>query len=264
MSDDSSSQPNPFVSQDVRPTKVVKSDPRNELSLYDSAAVPSVADAVELVYAYVEERAQALGLHIKKNRGLPPQARAANMLTVEEKALYILGRATGVTYKEILRRIEALRAQEGRPMGDTSSFFKAGERVAAAHKPIIQAIQTDMLSAAEAFSPLVGGPQRFAWRARLLEWYRQKMLEAETDTFLEDSERIERVQSLDRSMQTHLSWFDRLAGSRNVLGALSNISDRAAAQTLKEAEAAVESSFRDGDITDSERISRLRKLRHGD
>jgi hypothetical protein len=267
VSDDQDTSASPFQGRphhDVRPSKAVKSDPRNELSLYDSAAVPSVADGVAEIYDYVQERAQALGLHIKKNRGLPPKARIENMLTVEEKALYILGRATGVTYKEILRRIEALRTEEGRAMGDTTSFFKAGERVVAAHKPVIQAIQTDMLNAAEAFSPLVGGPQRFAWRARLLEWYREKMLEAEIDPSLEDAERVERIQSLDRSMQTHLSWFDRLAGSKNVLGALSNISDRAAAQTLKEAEAAVERSFRDGDITDTERIERLRHLRHGE
>jgi len=243
--------------------KPTKSDPTGRLALYDSAAVPSIEDGIAGIYEYVEFRANELGLHIKKNRGVPKKARSENMLTVEEKALYILGRATGVTYKEIRARIEEYRNSEGRPLGDSRSFFKAGERVIARHKPIMNAIQTDLLAATEAFSPLVGGAQRFTWRARLLEFYRVRIMETQADLSLTEYERDDAIRALDTAMRPHLHWFDKLAGSKNVLGALANVSERAAEQTLLEAEAALQKSFADGEISDTERISRLRQLRHG-
>ncbi len=241
-----------------------RGDPTGRLDLYDSAAVPSIEEAVSEVYDYVQFRATELGLSIKKNRGTPKNAKPANMLTHEEKALYILGRATGVAYKEILARVQSLRAEQGRPLGDSRSFFKAGERVLARHKPIVQAIQTDMIAAAEAFSPLVGGAQRFSWRAQLLEHYRQRMVSIKTDLSLDDKERDEQMRLIDVAMRPHLRWFDQLNVSQNVLARLANPSDRAAEQSAREAEAEIKRAFDSGEITDSERISRLRKLRHGD
>lgn len=260
MSTDSD-EPSPHLNS----YKSNNSDPTGRLALYDSAAVPSIEDAIAQIYEYVEFRAQELGLHVKKNRGAPRTVKnAANMLTVEEKALYILGRATGVTYAEIRARIQRYREAEGREMGDSRSFFKAGERVVSRHKPIMSAIQTDLLAATEAFSPLVGGAQRFTWRARLLEFYRTRIIETQADRSMDQYERDDAIRALDTAMRPHLHWFDKLAGSKNVLGALANVSERAAEQTLLEAEAAVAKSFDSGDITDSERIDQLRKLRHGE
>lgn len=241
-----------------------RTDPTGRLNLYDSAAVPSIEEAVDQVYEYVQFRANELGLSIKKNRGTPKNAAPENMLTDHEKALYILGRATGVAYKEILARVQALRESEGRALGDSRSFFTAGERVLARHKPIVQAIQTDMLAAAEAFSPLVGGAQRFSWRAQMLEHYRRRMIELKNDGSLDQRERDDAMRMIDIAMRPHLKWFDSLNVSRDVLGKLANPSARAAEQSKREAEVQIQRDFEAGEITDSERISRLRKLRHGE
>lgn len=241
-----------------------RTDPTGRLNLYDSSAVPSIEEAVDQVYAYVQFRASELGLSIKKNRGVPKKANPANMLTDQEKALYILGRATGVAYKEILARVQALRESEGRSLGDSRSFFTAGERVLARHRPIVQAIQADMIAAAEAFSPLVGGAQRFSWRAQMLEHYRQRMIAISQDKSLEDRERDDAIRLIDIAMRPHLKWFDSLNVSKDMMGKLANPSQRAAEQSQRKAEADIQAQFEAGTITDSERISRLRKLKHGD
>jgi hypothetical protein len=65
-------------------------------------------------------------------------------------------------------------------------------------------------------------------------------------------------------MRPHLKWFDSLNVSKDMMGKLANPSQRAAEQSQRKAEADIQAQFEAGTITDSERISRLRKLKHGD
>tara|TARA_R110000787_G_scaffold79469_4_gene173704 strand:- start:9451 stop:9873 length:423 start_codon:yes stop_codon:yes gene_type:complete len=136
-------------------------------------------------------------------------------------------------------------------------------KVLQSHRPIVLAIQSDMLEATEAFSPLVGGAHRFSWRARLLEFYRQRIIATEADPDLETDDREDRVRKLDAAMGPHLRWFDEFVGKKNMMEHFQPPSERAAEQTALMAEVEITREYEAGDLTDSERIERLRVLRHG-
>lgn len=241
-------------------------DPTGRMELFDRGAVPSIHEAFADIYEFVEMRAKSIGETVPRNRGLPPKADPRNMLSVEEKAVIILGRAVGLVWREIEDRIIEHRAGlEQEP--PTRNFWDLSTSFLKRNGRIVAAIQADLLDAVEAFSPLVGGTQRFLWRAKLLEYYRTRIAEADADKNLKPYEKDETIRTLDRAMRPHLKFFDDLGVNSDIANALKSPAERAheqaAAKELLEGEGEIERKFKDGEISDAERIDQLRVLRHG-
>lgn len=237
-------------------------DPVGELDLFRESGVPHLESDVQKVFDYVESKGRSVGTRVRRNRGLPPGATPENMLSVEEKAIIILGRAIGVTWPEIFDRIVALRETRGEP-APTREPWELGVRVIRAHSEIIKAIQADLVSSLEAFSPLVGGSQRLVWRARILEYYRRATLAILQDDTLSRTERMERIQALDRSMAPHMKYFDKVGKSGDLSSLFVSPGDAAREKQLNEQEEHIEEAFGKGEIDDVERFRRLRDLHHG-
>lgn len=238
-------------------------DPTGRLSLFDSSGVPSINSAAEKIFDYVQEKANSVGMEIKRNRGVPPRAAPENMLTMEEKAVVLLGRACGVVWSEIEDRIFLMRDERGHTRPN-KPFYQLSQHFIRKNSKIIGAIQADLLEAVEAFSPLVGGSQRFLWRARLVEFYRRRIMEIHADASMDSEERDKQIRWFDASMRPHLKFFDKIGRDSDIATMLQSPSERAREQAHTQAEAEIERSFNEGEITDTERIEALRKLRHGE
>jgi hypothetical protein len=132
------------------------------------------------------------------------------------------------------------------------------------HKKVIDAIHADILHAIETFSPLVSGSARAVWRAKMIEYYRQRIMVVARHQRLRVIDRERRIIALDRAMSTHMRYFDQMMEPRNIGHLLSSPSSLVHASALSDAEQAIAEQFEEGKITDEERIDALRKLRHGD
>jgi hypothetical protein len=252
-------------------------DPMGEVSLFGAHGAPSLSESAEAVFNYVDRKAREAGTHVKLNRGVPPGADPANMLTVEEKAIVILGRALGLVWEEISGRINELRMAEGRDLM-TRPPHALANRIFKGHTAIVEAIQADILESTEAFSPLVSGQQRFVWRARMVQLYREqieRVFMMSEDTIRgyrrvkggeEEAiyiDKVDEIRKLDRAMQPHMNFFDRVGVSGDISALLSNPSDRIREQAATKREVEIELAFERNEITDEERIDQLRDLRHG-
>jgi len=230
--------------------------------LFDAGAIPSITDAAELIHGYVEGKAQELGKTIPRNRGLPHSADPKNMLSLEEKAIVILGRSVGVVWTEIRDRICALRVARGEEPPDRD-FYSFTVKFVKNNKEIVSAIQADLLEATEAFSPLVGGTQRFLWRARVLEWYRQRFISVSLDEDLAPKDRDAQLRLIDSSMRPHMDFLDKVGGMGDMSKMLASPSERVREQAQSAAEAQLAAQRESGEVTEEEYIDRLRLLRFG-
>lgn len=188
------------------------SDPTGRVSVFKESSTPTIHEDVEKVYDYVDKKARSIGEKIRKNRGVPPQADPKNMMSVEEKALVILGRAIGVTWQEIMDRIVKYRQSRGKEPPDRDPY-SLSRNIFRSHRPIISAIQADMVASLEAFSPLVNGAQRMVWRARIMEFCRRE-IERLAATPHVDDEQLDRIKKLDTMMRQHMSWFEDIGSTR--------------------------------------------------
>jgi len=227
-----------------------------------AGAIPFEAPADE-IFRYVEERARDVGTRIKRNRGKPNSAKIENMLSVEEKAVVILGRAIRIPWREIIKRISDDRVARGEtpPSRLPSDFHKL---VMSHHKKIVAAIHSDMLEGVEAYSPLVGSPGRIIWRAKLLEFYRQRIFALGRNTNMKLERKERRIASLDKAMEKHMRYFEGLQKEGDVELLMGSLSEKVQARAREGAEEAIAKKFANGEITDEERIDELRKLRHGE
>ena len=244
------------------PPVLYKGDPSGEHDIFlASGVMPFEADSTS-IYWYVETKAREIGTKIKRNRGKPGNAREENMLSLEEKAIVILGRAIGVTWKEIKRRITAERVLKGEiPFDRDNGSLHNG--VVTPHKDVVSAIQADMLDAIEVFSPLVGGSSRIIWRAKMVEFYRQRILTVARKSRIKAKEKEFRIIALDKAMASHLRFFDSMMRDEDISRILGSPSELVHAKSLEAAESAIHRRFAEGEITDEERIELLRELRHG-
>lgn len=257
--------------------KPTKSDPTGEVALFDEFGAPPISSEVSAIYDYVENKARSIGEHVRKNRGVPPGASPENMLSVEEKAIIILGRAVGIVWSEIKSRINQYRDEKGEPR-ITRPKYELGTNVITSHSDVVAAIQADVLGAVEAFSPLVSGQQRFIWRARIVELYRQEILRiwhmdpdhvvgrtAKGQPIYATNEwKDKMVAKLDRAMQPHFSYFDQIGESEDISALMVSPGDMMKQQGMVQKVQELEEMFEKGDISDEERINRLRELKHGD
>jgi len=237
-------------------------DPTGEDDIFLATGVMPFESPLEDIYNYVESRAMQMGSHIRRSRGLPPGAKEENMLSVEEKALVILGRAIGVTWRGIKARIieERIKRDEVPPDRESGSYHAS---VIVPHRPIVDAIHADMLDALEVFSPLVGGSQRIIWRAKMIEFYRQRIFTVARSR-LKAKEKEARIIAMDKAMERHIRFFDGLMKEEDIASLLASPSERVASQSKTKAEQEIQKLFDEGEITDQERIDQLRELRHGD
>jgi hypothetical protein len=242
---------------------VLTTDPTGEKDIFLATGVMPFEASLPEIYGYVEGRAQQIGMHVKRNRGKPPNAKEENLLSVEEKALVILGRAIGVTWRQIKGRIIHERVQAGLvpPDRQSGSYHTS---VIEPHRRIVTAIHADMLDALEVFSPLVGGSQRIIFRAKMIEYYRQRIFGVARLTRITLKERERRIVALDKAMDKHLRYFDALTSEEDIAALLSSPSEQIHSQSQTKAEDAIEAMHKRGEITDEERIDELRKLRHGE
>lgn len=232
--------------------------------LFDSGAVPALSDAAEAIYEYVESKANEVGTSIPKNRGLPPAASPENMLSVEEKAIIILGRSLGVVWDEIKDRIAMLRLERGEDPPSRSKFYTLTKRLVKANKEVVAAIQADLLEATEAFSPLVNGTQRFLWRAKLVEMYRQKFIEVSLGDYNPaDGPQLTQLRLIDAAMRQHLAFFDSVGALSDVSKMLASPADRVREHSQVAAEAQLRERKEKGEITEEEYVNQLRLLRFG-
>lgn len=237
-------------------------DPMGEVDPFRESGVPHLETDVAKVYEYVERKAGSVGEKIRRNRGLPSKASPENMLSLDEKAIIILGRAIGVTWPEIYDRIVALRFTNGEAP-PTREPWELGIKVILHHTNVIKAIQADLVSSVEAFSPLVGGSQRLVWRARIMELYRRSILAIVRDHDLPQGEKIEQIRTIDRAMRPHMKFFDAVGKSKDLSSLLASPGDAARERQMSESEEKIEQALEDGEIDQVERLARLRELHHG-
>jgi len=230
-------------------------------SVFLESGVPSLNDDFTKIYQYVSEKGEVVGAVIAKNRGVPPKAVPENMLSIEEKAVVILGRACGVPGTEVRDRINERRAANGIPPV-TQNPGRLVSQTGHRYRALVEAIQADLLSAIEAYSPLVTGPQRIVWRARILEFYREEILTTNANPELDNDEKIKRIRKLDSSMLPHLNYFEKVNGTPNLPDLLKGRSDRHQEFAVSRREQEIEEAFNKGKIDDVERIQRIRELRH--
>ena len=194
-------------------------------SVFLESGVPALNDDFTKIYDYVSEKGEAVGAVIGRNRGVPPKAVPENMLSVEEKAVVILGRACGVPGTEVRDRINEHRAANGIPPV-TQNPGRLVSQTGHRYRKLVKAIQADLLSAIEAYSPLLTGLQRIVWRARIVELYHEEILRTNANPELDNDEKIKRIMKLDSSMLPHLNYFDKVYGTPNLADLLKGRSER--------------------------------------
>lgn len=238
-------------------------DPTGESDIFLATGVMPFDATPGQIHEYVAVVAYNIGEVIRRNRGNPRNAHPRNMLSVEEKAVVILGRAIGVTWREIKKKINNARIGQGLepPDRETGSYYQS---VIEPHKKIVAAIHTDILDALEVFSPLVSGTSRIIWRARIMEFYRQRIHAISRQSRLKVKEREQRIIALDKAMSAHVRYFDSLQNNDDIERALGSPADQVQIQVRSKAEREIEDKFDKGEITDAERIDLLREARHGD
>ena len=242
---------------------VLAPDPTGENDIFIATGIIPFDAPLKDIFTYVENRAQLIGSHVKANRGNPSTAKPENMLSKEEKALVILGRAIGVTWREILSRLCNHRIENGLvPPDRRGGTYHTS--VIMRHREIVTAIHTDMLDSIEVFSPLIGGSQRIIWRAKLIEFYRQRIFALGRSHRLKLKEKESRIMALDKAMEKHIRFFDSLQREEDIERLMGSPADQVHSQSKARAEKSIQNLFDDGEITDQERIDQLRKLRHGD
>ena len=246
-------------------------DPTGATDVFRASGVPNIEGAVEGVYEYVQEKAKEVNLEIKRNRGIPPNAETGSMLTVEEKALVILGKACGVIWQEVRATINRHRAGSGRdllPPGKKHFF----QRVVKDYGPVVESVQADLLDSMEAWSPLSSGQNRIVWRAKSMEFYRQEILWAydqdemyfATETTPGRVGKQNAIKRLDAGMRSHLEFFDKLIVEdlgRFLKGPGGQLREQAAVRQ-QEAITKVYKDFEEGKIDEVEKVMRLRDLIH--
>jgi hypothetical protein len=237
-------------------------DPGEENIFVATGIVPFEAP-IEQIYEYVAAVGQRVGQEIRRNRGLPPGAKQCNMLSTEEKALVILGRAIGVSFPDIADELSRRRVDAGEEPPDRARHSYQA-KVIVPHRKIVEAIHADILDAVEVYSPLVSGSARLIYRARMLEFYRQQIHKVYGLKRVKMRERETRISALDKSIDRHMKYFDQLMSSEDVSRLLGTPSDQVRSQSRTKAEEAVEDRYEAGEITDGERIDILRKMRHGE
>lgn len=238
-------------------------DPSGGGSIFAVAgSIPFEAPADE-IFMYVEEKAQAIGLKVKRNRGLPPFGKPENMLSPEEKSVVILGRSVGVSWPEISKRLHDDRVNRGEipPSCKVSNHYQG---IVQGHERIVVAIHADMLEGIEAYSPLVGGSGRIIWRAKLLEFYRQRIFALARNPRIKLEKKERRIASLDKAMEKHIRFFDGFQKEEDMERLLGSPAERMKTQFREKAEDEIAKRFANDEITDEERIDELRKLRHGE
>lgn len=245
-------------------------------AVFRAAGVPDINGPISAVFEYVEGKASAAGMEIKRNRGVPSGASAASMLSVEEKAVAILGTACGLTTGEIKERIDRHRDESGfDPIPSKNSNIVS--KVLATYASIIEAIQADYLEEIGEWSPLTSGQNRIVWRAKMIEFYRREIVrvggmgEDEFDDGDENGSsaspmvsKQKVVATLDKAMRPHLEFFDKLVRD-DLSKYLKNPGQQLKAQAEgKRAEkiAEVYRLHKDGAIDDVEKVTRLRDLIH--
>ena len=252
------------------------SDPLGQVTLFqeNGGGIPSLDSSVIAIYKYVDHKARSIGAHIPKNHGHPSFVPDHQMLSSEEKAIVLLGRAIGIPYRGSVDRINELRAAAGLDLYVLEAS-QALTPMVARHRDIVNAIQVDMLAAVEEWSPLVAGSQRFVWHARMIEIYRAlivalaeepldsiRRIDHKGKTFYLD--KVNEIRRLDKAMSSHLTYMDKLVGSADLAKLLSNPSGALAEQRRSNVEDEIEAEFEEDKITEVERLQRLRQLRHGD
>lgn len=252
------------------------SDPIGQVSIFEEhgRGIPSFEDSTPAhVFDYVDRKAQEIGLHIPRNRGVPGTVDDhANMLSQEEKAMIILGRAIGIPYRHVVERLNFLRTEATLPV-ITSDPVVVCHKAITRHREIVAAIQGDMLAAVEEWSPLVSGQQRFVWRARMIQMYADiiKRLSMEPYNAIRSIDRrgnvewlsaVDEIRRLDKAMSSHMSFFDKL-GAKDMSSFFTNPSEKMKEQQTNKAASQIEEDFAAGTITEVERLQRLRALRHG-
>lgn len=253
------------------------SDPIGRVSIFEEQGrgIPSFDDVTPAqIFEYVDRKAQEIGAHIPQNRGVPATVSDhANMLSREEKAIVILGRAIGVPYRHVVEKLNEFRDAANLPP-ITSDPVVLCHKAVTRHKEIVAAIQTDMLVAVEEWSPLVSGQQRYVWRARILQLYAatiKRLAEAPLNAIRSINSdgdfvwlnQIDEIRRLDKAMSAHMAFFDKLGVDGNLSSFFAKPSERMAEQNQKRAEAEIEEAFAAGRITEVERLNRIRTLRHG-
>lgn len=253
------------------------SDPIGKVSIFEESGrgIPAFSDASpSRIFEYVDSKAKAIGAHIPKNRGVPASVEdTANMLSQEEKAIVIHGRAIGIPYRLVFERLNQLRAEANLPL-ITSDPIKVCNVAVSRHRDIVAAIQSDMLAAVEEWSPLVSGQQRFIWRARLIQMYADVIKRLSLEPYdairsidshgnVEWLNKVDEIRRLDKAMAPHMTYFDKL-GVRDMNSIFTNPSEKIQEAQARKAEETIEQDFADGTISEVERLKRIRALRHGD
>ena len=251
------------------------SDPYHKVRLFSEDGLPSLQHSIDKMFDYVSEKAAQVGCPIKRNRGKPggPGTADVNMLSVEEKAIIILSMAIGVPLSDAKKRINTLREERTidpitRP---PNSLYNCGLR----HREIISAIQRDVLRGLESFSPLVSGHERLVWRARLLQFYRGQLFRVSSlpedhvmgyakdgvEIHITEEWRAAEIARLDRSMRPHMDYFDKIGVSPDLSSLMGTPADRLEEMVIEDQRRAIQVLFEAGEITDIERIDRLRALK---
>lgn len=252
------------------------SDPVGQVSIFEETGggVPAFdTSSARRIFEYVDKKALSIGSYIPKNRGVPPNTDPNNMLSQEEKAIILLGRAVGIPYRLIYQRLNDLRSGAGKPLTTSDPHMMCAGTVGK-HKEIVTAIQGDLLAAVEEWSPLVSGQQRFVWHARMVEMYREIIIRVSQEPAnairrigkkgqVRWLDKVDEIRRLDSAMQHHMGFFERLGTSGDLSAMLSNPSEKIREQQVIRAEHDIEELHEKGEIDDIERLKRLRALHHG-
>lgn len=198
------------------------------------------------------------------------------MFSLTEKAVIILGLAFGVPLLEVLDRINVVRIAAGKELCDRNgNVIRVYQD---RYSNVIARVRQDVFAGMEKMSPLVSPQLRIMHRGTLLEYYRVKMMQiiinggdVQTGDIDKDGNPVTiaeeiAVAKLDRAMQPHLKFFDRLAssgpdGMKGLMAPSEQV--RKAREADARAEEMIQKKFAQGLINDEQRIELLREIRHG-
>lgn len=229
------------------------------VDLWVSNPTVPITAPVDKIYEYVQSHAVRVGKKIQRNRGLPPNAAPENMLTPQEKAVLFLGRAIGLTYREIHNRLVEHRVAEGKKPPDSHLYERKWTEMVKRHQAVVNAIRADMVESMELSSPLVNGTLRLLFRSKLLEYFREEFMDAATVS--DADERWKRLRLVYPKLRDQMEYFDKLQGSKNIAKHLGSPAEKMREQEDTRAVDEIEQAFRSGEIDDVERIARLRALK---
>jgi hypothetical protein len=242
---------------------IATTDEDEPRTVFDESPVPTLSSEWSDVLAYVDEKATAIGSHIPKSRGVPATARSPEaMLTQEEKAVLLLGRAIGVPWRDIMDTINDRRGAAGILQFSSDPRSASSRMFVSRNKHIVAAIQADLLEAMEAYSPLMQGAARTVHRSRMMEHYRREIVRLLRQP--QSDEVQKRIISLDKAMQSHMGFFDRMGVSRDISGLMGSPAERVREQQTLRAAESVRKRMEAGEISELDGARELRALRHGE